>query len=189
MAKNKDMKTTSITSPAKSVEPWVIEQLSKRPRETWVRDQLDSFYNKEILDLKLESIKREMESRLHALEAGSDDTQRVFIEQRGKWSKIPKRHEVEELKQSVTGWSSWFRRMIVGVIIFLIGTGGMAVWKYAELNVHVGIVEKEMEKVVKKNERLQIDLEQLEKKLDMLSSFLQYPQPVYKSLSKDPIGE
>jgi len=189
MAKNKDMSTTAITSPAESVEPWVIEQLSKRPKETWVRDQLAAFYNKEVLDLKLDSIRKEMETRLHMLEAESDDTQRVFIEQRGKWSKIPKRHEVEELKVSVTGWSSWFRRTLVGVIIFLIGTGGMAVWKYAELNVHVGVVEKEMEKISKRNERLQIDLEQLEKKMDMMTRFLQYPLPVYKSQNKDPIGE
>ena len=189
MVKKKEMSTTAITSPAESVEPWVIEQLSKRPKETWVRDQLQSFYNKEILDLKLESIKKELDSRLHALEADADDTQRVFIEQRGKWSKIPKRHEMEDLKEAVTGWSAWFRRMLVGVIVFLIGTGGMAVWKYAELNVHVGTVEKELEKVTKRNELLQIGHDQLEKKIEMLSGFLKYQQPVYKSQNNDPVGE
>jgi hypothetical protein len=151
MVEKRAMDTPVITtSPAKSVDPWVIDQLSKRPRETWVRGQLAAFYTKEMLDLKLESIKKEMDTRLRALEIDADDTQKVFIEQRGKWSKAPKRHEVEELKESVTGWSSWFRRMLVGVIVFLIGTGGMAVWKYAELDVHVGVVEKDMAKVTKK---------------------------------------
>jgi cell division protein FtsB len=189
MAKKREMSTTAMTSPAEAVEPWVIEQLSKRPKETWVRDQLQSFYNKEILDLKLESIKKELDSRLHSLEAGADDTQRVVIEQRGKWSLIPKRFEMEELKEAVTGWSSWFRRSLLGVILFLIGTGGMAVWKYAELNVHVGVVEREMEKVAKRNERLEIDVDQLEKKLEMLQAFLQAPKPVYKSQDKSPTGE
>lgn len=56
MAKKKEMSTTALTSPAEAVEPWVIEQLSKRPKETWVRDQLQSFYNKEILDLDRKSV-------------------------------------------------------------------------------------------------------------------------------------
>lgn len=189
MPKKLEMTTTEMTSPAETVEPWVIEQLSKRPKETWVRDQLQSFYNKEILDLKLDSIKRELDSRLHALEVDADDTQRVFVEQRGKWSKIPKRHEMVELKEAVTGWSAWFRRTIVGVIVFLIGTGGMAVWQYAALNSQVSVVEKELEKVSKRNEFLQVKNDQLEKKLEMMSSFLQYQPPMYKSLNKDPIGE
>lgn len=189
MPKNKDMATTTLTSPARSVEPWVIEQLSKRPKETWVRCQLESFYNKEILDLKLDSIKKELDSRLRTLEVGSDDTQRVFIEQRGKWSKVPKRHEMEELKSSVTGWSAWFRRMIVGVILFLVGTGGMAMWQYAVLNTQVGVVEREMEKVSKENERLKVAQEKLEESVDLLSSMVQYPPMLPRSQYKEPTGE
>jgi len=137
----------------------------------------------------LESIKRELDSRLQRVEAGADDTQRVVIEQRGKWSLIPKRFEMEELKEAVTGWSAWFRRTLVGVIVFLLGTGGMAVWQYASLNVHVGVVEREMEKVAKRNERLDSSVDQLEKKLEMIRAFLQAPKPVYKSQDGNPTGE
>lgn len=189
MPKKLDMTTTAMTSPAKSVEPWVIEQLSKRPKETWVRDQLSSFYNKEILDLKLNAITREMNSRFMALEADADDTQRVFIEQRGKWSKVPKRHEMEDLKVAVTGWSSWFRRIIVGVIVFLIGTGGMAMWQYAVLNTQVDVAEREMDKISKENERLKVAQEKLEEKIDLLSSMIQYPPVLPKSKYKEPTGE
>lgn len=190
MARKKtDLKTTTMTSPAGDVEPWVIEQLSKRPKETWVREQLCSFYNKEILDLKLDALQREMNSRFMALESDADDTQRVVIEQRGKWSKIPKRHEMEDLKIAVTGWSSWFRRIIVGVIVFLIGTGGMAVWQYAVLNAQVDVMEREADKITKENEQLKVAQEKLEEKLDLLSGMIQYPPVLPKSQYKEPTGE
>ena len=127
--------------------------------------------------------------RLMALEADADDTQRVVIEQRGKWSKIPKRHEMEDLKVAVTGWSSWFRRMIVGVIVFLIGTGGMAVWQYAVLSAQVGVAEKRMQEMSKENERLTSIQEKLEEKIDLLSAMIQYPPKQPRSQQPLPTGE
>ena len=134
MAKKKEMKTTTLTAPAGNVEPWVIEQLSKRPKESWVREQLEGVYNKEVLDLKLDSMQRDLHNAIAALKDDAEDTQRIVIEQRGKWSKAPKRHEMEEVKVAVTGWSSWFRRTLVGMVIFLTGTGGLGVWRYAEMH-------------------------------------------------------
>lgn len=186
MPKKKDLKTTTLSPPTSSVEPWVIEQLSKRPKEAWIRD---SYYSKEVLDLKLGALQREINSRFAGLEADADDTQRVVIEQRGKWSKIPKRHEMEDLKVAVTGWSAWFRRMIVGVIVFLIGTGGMAVWQYAVLSAQVGIMERESEKINKENERLKTVQEKLEEKIDLMSNMIQYPPIPPKSQYKEPTGE
>lgn len=177
-----------MTSPTTVVEPWVIEQLSKRPEESWVRDQLQGFYSKELLDLKLESLRSEMNVRLMALEADADDTQRVVIEQRGKWSKAPKRHEVDDLKTAVTGWSAWFRRIIVGVIIFLVGTGGMVVWKYAELNVMMHESEKSMNKMVDENKELQNKIVQMEKQFDMLNDFLRSDPAIFKGRLKPAAG-
>ena len=61
MPKNTDMKITT-PSPAIAVEPWVIDQLGKRPKESWVRDQ---FYSKEMLDLKLGSMQKEFSNRIN----------------------------------------------------------------------------------------------------------------------------
>ena len=175
MPKKTDMKIT-MPSSATTVEPWVIDQLGKRPKEALVRDQLQGFYNKEMLDLKLESMQKEFSNRLQALESDADDTQRVVIEQRGKWSKIPKRHEVDDLKTAVIGWSMWFRRVIVGVILFLVGTGGMAVWNYASLDAQVAVLVVGMEKVSQQNETLQQSLLTLEKQVGLLRDVMRYPQ-------------
>lgn len=172
MSKKKEMKTTTLTSPATSVEPWVVEQLSKRPKESWVRDQLQSYYSKELLDLKLESIRNEVNMRLLALESDADDTQQVVIEQRGKWSKAPKRHEVDDLKTAVVGWSSWFRRTIVGVILFLVGTGGVVVWKYAELNVLVAESNKKTEELIEEMRIMRSQQIQMEKQLNLLGDII-----------------
>lgn len=176
MAKKKvELKTTTLTSPAGNVEPWVVEQLSKRPKESWVREQLDGTYNKEVLDLKLASIERDLKHAIDSLKDDAEDTQRIVIEQRGKWSKAPKRHEMEDLKVAVTGWSAWFRRTLVGMLLFLIGTGGVAVWRYAEMSTNMAASLEEMEEVKEENRILQARQREMEKQIEMLISFMKHP--------------
>lgn len=177
--KKKELKTTTLTSPASGVEPWVVEQLSKRPKESWVRDQLQAYYSKEMLDLKLEALRNEMNARLTALEADADDTQRVVIEQRGKWSKAPKRHEVDDLKTAVTGWSAWFRRTLIGVILFLVGTGSVTVWKYAELSVLLGESNKRVNELVGALKESEATQAQMEKQLDLLGDMIKHQQSMW----------
>jgi len=173
MTKRANLSETSDAGTPSVIDPWIISQFGKYARQTWVTDKLSDIYTKDVIDLKLGSLEKSLNSRLDSLEKDSDNTQRVFVEQRGKWSLIPKRHEVEDLKTAVTGWSSWFRRVIIGVILFLVGTGGTAVWQYAELNMAVGAARNETDKVLKDYNELKIIQEEQRKTMEFMKTIIQ----------------
>ena len=178
MAKRSSLSETSEVAAPSAVDPWVITQLGKCARQSWVADKLTDVYNKDVVDLKLASLESRILAKLDSLERTTDDTQRVFVEQRGKWSLAPKRHEVDDLKTAVTGWSSWFRRIIVGIIVFLIGTGGMAVWQYATLTISLEAAREENEKILQDHTVLRTMVEDQNKTLEFLRTIIQHQQKV-----------
>lgn len=145
-----------------TVEPWIIEQFQKMARGKWVVRELEKKADDDWVKEKFRSIERR-----------SEDTQSVIKEHKGKLSNAPKRHEMNDLKEAVTGWSYWFRRMMVGAILFLIGTGGMIVWQYAGLNAKVEMSSAQSTEMVEMMKELKKSQEDLEDKFSFFKDVLE----------------
>ena len=159
--KNKELDDTGVY--AASLDPMVFDYLAKFARLRWTKEELDKKVNKEAYELQIESIKNETKS-----------LKDLVSEHKGKISKAPKRHEITELKSTLTGWSGWFRKSVFGFIFFLVGVGSTAIWEYSVLNSKVENVDENIKKMSKSINELKDTQENLQEKIRFYKSALRY---------------
>ena len=106
-----------------SVDPWITKEIMARVTYNELSKKLDKKVDKEVIELKLEILENETKA-----------AERIFEKTQAKISSVPKTGDMVDLRNIVTGWSNWFRRSVVGAILFIIVTGFGAVYQYSTLN-------------------------------------------------------
>jgi len=146
----------------KSVDPWIVDQLDKRARRSWAGRELDKKADLDWVKERFSSLQRE-----------ADSTQSTMKEYKGKLSNAPKRHEMEDLKGTLTGWSGWFRKSIVGIVIFIVGSIGTVGWNYSALNSRVEAAHTTTQETKEGVEAIEDSQRVLEQKLELIQMLLE----------------
>lgn len=146
----------------KSVDPWVVDQLDRRARRSWAGRELDKKADKDWVLERFSSLQRE-----------ADSTKSTVREYKAKLSAAPKRYEMDDLKGTLTGWSGWFRKSVVAVIIFIVGSIGTVGWNYATLNSQVAEASKTVKETKKNIESIKSNQVILERKLELIQTLLE----------------
>lgn len=146
----------------KSVDPWIVNQLDKRARRSWAGRELDKKADKDWVLERFSSLQRE-----------ADSTKSTIREYKGKISAAPKRYEMEDLKGTLTGWSGWFRKSVVAVIIFIVGSIGTVGWNYSALNSKVEEASNTVTDTKKSIEAIEDSQAMLEQKMELIQKLLE----------------
>jgi predicted nucleic acid-binding Zn-ribbon protein len=153
--KNSELNDTGMIRA--TIDPVLMRYLDKFAKTNWVKAELKKKVNEDVYNLRFSALEKEAES-----------TQQLMSEHKGKLSAAPKRHEMNKLETEITGWSGWLRRTVIGVILFLIGTGGVAVWNYSALNSQVEVTNKTIESLAESIKSIGQSQVHLERKFELL---------------------
>ena len=148
--------------PPHGIDPWIIDQLDKRARRGWAGRELDKKADKDWVTEKFRSLQRE-----------ADSTKSTIQEYKGKISAAPKRYEMNDLKEVLTGWSGWFRKSVVAFIIFIVGSLGTVGWNYSTLNSRVDSAHETVQEVKSSLEVIEDNQRAQEQKLELIQRLLE----------------
>jgi len=141
-----DLRNTGVLAPSK-IDAWVVDQFGRRVKysfceKTRAKKQSDC---ERAMEKKADISWIKLKDK--QIEKDLMEIKRMFDITREKVSLAPKSMEVTELRTVVSDWSKWFRRSMIGVIVFLVTTGGAAMWQYSALSSKVVITQGAMDTI------------------------------------------
>lgn len=137
------------------IDPWITQEVLARVTYGELDKKLEKKADQSYVKLKFEMLENETKAAEKTIESA-----------RAKISNVPKTGDMVDLRNMVTGWSNWFRRISVGAILFLIVTGGGAVYQFSTLSSMVNVTHSAIRELTVKTEEIKKFQQSQQKDID-----------------------
>lgn len=102
----------------------------------WIREEIDKRVTKELLDARLQAL----QLQINNINKGEDDTKSIALSAKRK-AEMPhnciQSERIDMIGKEVTGWTRWFRIVLVSAIAGIVVIGGTVLWRFWVLNSNV----------------------------------------------------
>lgn len=133
-----------------NIDPWIIDQFNRFVKEERYLRELSKKADSDWVREKFKGLEKE-----------NDNNSKIIKEHKNKISLIPKPKEIDEIKKTMSGWEDWFKKIVIGVVFFVIGSGSAVVWNYSALHSKVEMTCDNVRKIsnsIKEIQKKQIEL-------------------------------